>query len=56
LNEEIKELGDISLKQSINIRWLSFINLLESIDRSFLAMKKVLLNKKKTFAIEREIV
>lgn len=56
MNEEIKELGGISLKQSINVRWLSLINLLESIDRSFLPIKKVLSTKKKTFAIERETV
>jgi hypothetical protein len=56
LNEQIKELGGVSLKQSINVRWLSLINLLESIDRSFLCIKKVLSNKKKTFAIERETI
>jgi hypothetical protein len=56
LNQEIKELGGVSLKQSVSVRWLSFINLLESIDRSFVPIKKVLLNKKKTFAIERETV
>lgn len=56
LNQEIKEYGGVSLKQSINVRWLSFINLLESIDRSFFSIRKVLANKKKTFAIEREVV
>lgn len=56
MNEEIKTAGGISLKQSINIRWLSLINLLESIDRSFLFIQKVLSNKNKTFAIERETI
>ncbi|CAF4592158.1 unnamed protein product [Rotaria socialis] len=56
INPEIKEYGGVSLKQSINVRWLSFINLLESIDRSFFSIRKVLANKKKTFAIEREVV
>jgi len=56
LNQEIKELGGVSLKQSINVRWLSFINLLESIERSFYSIKKVLVNKKKSFAIELEVI
>ncbi|CAF1508392.1 unnamed protein product [Adineta ricciae] len=56
INKEIKESGGISLKQSTAVRWLSFVNLLESIDRSFLAIKKVLANKKKTFAIQLDVV
>ena len=56
MNLEIKEYGGVSLKQSINVRWLSFINLLESIDRSFFSIKRVLANKKKKFAIEQEVI
>ncbi|CAF1553129.1 unnamed protein product [Adineta ricciae] len=56
LNQAIKDHGGVSLKQSINVRWLSFISLLESIDRSFSAIRRVLVDKRKTFAIEREVV
>ena len=56
MNQEIKEYGGVSLKQSINVRRLSFINLLESIDRSFFSIKTVPANKKKKFAIEQEVI
>ena len=41
---------------AINVRCLSFINLLESIYRSFFSIKRVLANKKKKFAIEQEVI
>lgn len=56
MNQKIKEADGISLKQATAVRWLSFVNLLESIDRSFQSVKKTLANKEKTFAIERTVV
>ncbi|UJR07168.1 hypothetical protein I4U23_011456 [Adineta vaga] len=56
LNQEIKEHGGVSLKQSINVRWWSFINLLESIERSLYSIKTVLAHMQKSFATELEII
>ncbi|CAM4829953.1 unnamed protein product [Rotaria magnacalcarata] len=56
LNKEIQSEGDISLCQSTKVRWLSIIQLLESIDRSFKETKKSPSGKKKPFSIDRLIV
>jgi hypothetical protein len=43
----VKDAGGYALKQSTNVRWLSLIELLESIDKSFTVLTKVLAGKKK---------
>ncbi|CAF3625513.1 unnamed protein product [Rotaria socialis] len=56
LNKDIQSNGGISLCQSTRVRWLSIMQLLNSIDRSFKETKKVLQEKKKPFLIDRMIV
>ncbi|CAF3384045.1 unnamed protein product [Rotaria sp. Silwood2] len=46
LNKEIQEAGGVALHQAIAIRWLSLINLLESIDTSFTQLKIILHSRK----------
>jgi len=56
LNKDIQSEGGFSLCQSTKVRWLSIMQLLESIDHSFIETKKVLQEKKKSFSIDRLIV
>ena len=42
--------------QATVVRWLSLIELLESVKRSYKQIKKVLMNKKKTFALDKLII
>jgi inorganic triphosphatase YgiF len=44
------------LCQSIKVRWLSKIQLLQSIDRSFKETRKVLQAKKKLFSIDQAMI
>ncbi|CAF1209747.1 unnamed protein product [Adineta ricciae] len=55
INQKIKEAGGYALKQSTNVRWLSLIELLESIEKSSNIIGRVLLGKKK-FNINMDIV
>ena len=55
-NRDIQLEGGFSLCQSSKVRWLSIMQLLESINRSFKETKKVLQEKKKSFFIDRFIV
>ncbi|CAF4924085.1 unnamed protein product [Rotaria sp. Silwood1] len=45
LNKEIQRSGGVTVHQSIDIRWLSIMESLESILRSFKIIKKILINK-----------
>ncbi|CAF1043629.1 unnamed protein product [Adineta ricciae] len=45
-NKDIQSNGGVALQQSTVVRWLSLINLLESIVRSYKATKRVLINRK----------
>ncbi|CAF4618940.1 unnamed protein product [Rotaria socialis] len=45
-NKDIQSLGGVALQQSTVIRWLSLIELLESITSSFKETKRVLINRK----------
>ncbi|CAF1258776.1 unnamed protein product [Rotaria magnacalcarata] len=56
LNKYIQAEGGISLCQSTRVRWLSIMQLLESIDRSYKETKKVLQDKKKSFTVDRWIL
>lgn len=56
LNKSIQDQGGLSVVQSTVVRWLSFISLLESIEKSYKQIKKVLADKKKTFTIDKIIV
>ncbi|CAF1093959.1 unnamed protein product [Adineta ricciae] len=56
LNKDIQSEGGFSLCQSSKIRWLSIMQLLGSIDRSFKETKKVLQEKKKSFLIDRSVI
>ncbi|CAF4549315.1 unnamed protein product, partial [Rotaria sp. Silwood2] len=56
LNKNIQSEGGISLCQSTKVRWLSIMQLLESIDRSFKETKKILQEKKKSCLIDRWII
>ncbi|CAF1450309.1 unnamed protein product [Adineta ricciae] len=56
LNKNIQSEGGFSLCQSSKIRWLSIMELLGSIDRSFKETKKVLQEKKKSFLIDRLVI
>lgn len=56
LNKDIQSEGGISLCQSSKVRWLSIMELLGSIDRSFKETKKGFQEKKKSFAIDRLII
>ena len=56
LNKDIQNANGVALKQSSNVRWLSLVHLLESIARSFNALKKTQQLKKKQFAIDFDIV
>ncbi len=56
MNKDIKNADGVALKQSSHIRWLSFVYLLESISRSFDALKKISQLKQKHFAIDIDIV
>jgi hypothetical protein len=49
LNKDIQSEGGVTLCQSTKVRWLSIMQLLGSIDRSFKETKKILQEKKKTF-------
>ncbi|CAF4120577.1 unnamed protein product, partial [Rotaria sordida] len=40
LNDEIKSMASVSLKQSTSVRWLSLINSLQSLHRAYKATKK----------------
>ncbi|CAF4267719.1 unnamed protein product [Rotaria socialis] len=42
LNDEIKSMASISLKQSSSVRWLSLMNSLQSLHRAYKATRKVL--------------
>ncbi|CAF4106232.1 unnamed protein product, partial [Rotaria sordida] len=46
LNKEIEGAGGIAVQQAIVIRWISLINLLESINASFIQIKVVLVPRK----------
>jgi hypothetical protein len=56
LNKDIQAEGGVSLCQSTKVRWLSTMQLLESIDRSFKETRRVLQAKKKPFAIDQRII
>ena len=56
LNNDIRNANVVALKQSSNVRWLSPAHLLESIVRSFNALKKIQQLKKKQFTIDFDIV
>ncbi len=46
MNKEIQRAGGVAVQQAIAIRWVSLINLLESINGSFIQIKAVLLSRK----------
>ncbi|CAF2911354.1 unnamed protein product [Rotaria sp. Silwood2] len=46
LNKEIEGAGGVAIQQAILIRWISLINLLESINASFIQIKVVLIPRK----------
>lgn len=56
LNKDIQSAGGFSLCQSTKVPWLSIMQLLESIDRSFKETKIVLQEKKKSIPIDRLVV
>ncbi|CAF1565237.1 unnamed protein product, partial [Didymodactylos carnosus] len=58
LNKDIQDYGGVCLKQSTTVRWLSLINLLESIAKSYEQTKKVLAGKKQQnkFHIDKQNV
>jgi hypothetical protein len=55
LNQKIKDAGGYALKQSTNVRWLSLIELLESIEKSSFILGKIMTGKKR-FNINMDIV
>ncbi|CAF4681514.1 unnamed protein product, partial [Rotaria socialis] len=58
-NKDIQSFGGVALQQSTVVRWLSLINLLESIVRSYKATKRVLINRKqqvKLKGIDEEVL
>ena len=55
LNQKIKDAGGHALKQSTSVRWLSLIELLESVEKSAHVVGKVLVGKKR-FHIDMDIV
>lgn len=46
MNKDIQANGGIALKQSTIVRWLSLIDLLESLVKSYKQTKKVLINRR----------
>jgi hypothetical protein len=46
LNQQIQEAGGVAVQQAIVVRWVSLINLLESISTSFSQIKSVLVFRK----------
>ncbi len=46
MNKDIQANGGIALKQSTVVRWLSLIDLLESLVKSYKQTKKVLINRR----------
>ncbi|CAF2132255.1 unnamed protein product [Rotaria magnacalcarata] len=59
INKDIQSAGGIALQQSTVVRWLSMIDLLESILRSYKQTKRILLNRKqqsKIIVIDERIV
>ncbi|CAF1207983.1 unnamed protein product [Adineta ricciae] len=55
LNQKLKDLGGHALKQSTDVRWLSLIELLESVEKSSSVIGKILPGKKR-FNINIDIV
>lgn len=46
MNKDIQANGGIALKQSTIVRWLSLIDLLESLVKSYKQTKKILINRR----------
>ncbi|CAF3300906.1 unnamed protein product [Rotaria socialis] len=51
-NKDIQSFGGIALQQSTVVRWLSLINLLESIVLSYKVTKRVLINRKQQMKLK----
>ena len=56
LNKLIQDHGGLAVVQSANVRWISLISLLESIKISYKQVKKVLVEKKQSFVLNKMII
>ncbi|CAF4147067.1 unnamed protein product, partial [Rotaria sordida] len=56
LNKIIQDQGGVAVLQATTVRWLSMVQLLESINRSYKQIKKILADRKKIIVLDKLII
>ncbi|CAF5125033.1 unnamed protein product, partial [Rotaria sp. Silwood1] len=56
LNKIIQNQGGVAVLQATTVRWLSMVQLLESINRSYKQIKKILADREKTVFLDKLII
>ena len=56
MNKSIQDQGGLSVLRETVVRWLSLVEQLESISHSYKQIKKVLMERKKSFVLDKSLI